>query len=195
MHFINRSIWNSSQDNEVVLNIIATVLAPSMHVVFTSGTYQCLCFIKSNSISGTSVWRGVATVPWPSPQTLKIKNVYTVFGSVYCQYSAVYTKMFNFRQITLFCLEKHFSKHKMTIFSTNLGGGMASLTLPWLRICFALPRKFSAYATDYNCLLFIIIPPVTDVHVMLKKIECERRIWSTKRGQGKTERHLYLSIK
>jgi len=24
----------------------------------------------------------------------------------------------------------------------------------------------------YNCLLFIIIPPVTDVHVMLKKIEC-----------------------
>ena len=47
----------------------------------------------------------------------------------------------------------------------------------------------------YNCLLFIIIPPVTDVHVMLKKIECERKIWSTKRSQGKTERHLYLSIK
>jgi len=47
----------------------------------------------------------------------------------------------------------------------------------------------------YNCLLFIIIPPVTDVHVMLKQIECERRVWSTKRCQGKTERHLYLSIK
>jgi len=31
--------------------------------------------------------------------------------------------------------------------------------------------------------------------VMLKKIECERRVWSTKRSQGKTERHLYLSIK
>jgi len=28
----------------------------------------------------------------------------------------------------------------------------------------------------YNCLLFIIIPLVTDVHVMLKKIECERRV-------------------
>jgi len=42
--------------------------------------------------------------------------------------------------------------------------------------------------------MFIIIPPVTDVHMMLKKIECERRIWSTKCGQGKTERHLYLSI-
>jgi len=35
---------------------------------------------------------------------------------------------------------------------------------------------------------------VTDVHVMLKKIECERRVWSTKRSQGKTERHLYFSI-
>jgi len=46
--------------------------------------------------------------------------------------------MFNFRRITLFCLEKRLSKHKMTIFSKNLGG-MAPL---------APPRKFSAYATD-----------------------------------------------
>jgi len=30
--------------------------------------------------------------------------------------------MFNFRRITLFCLEKRLPKHKMTIFSTNLGG-------------------------------------------------------------------------
>ena len=30
--------------------------------------------------------------------------------------------MFRFRRITLFCLEKCLSKHKMTIFSTNLGG-------------------------------------------------------------------------
>jgi len=30
--------------------------------------------------------------------------------------------MFNFRRITLFCLEKRLSKHKITIFSTNLGG-------------------------------------------------------------------------
>jgi len=37
--------------------------------------------------------------------------------------------------------------------------------------------------------------PVTDVHVMLKKIECKRRVWSTKRSQGKTERHLNYSIK
>jgi len=28
----------------------------------------------------------------------------------------------------------------------------------------------------YNCFLFIIILPVTDVPVMLKKIECERRV-------------------
>jgi len=32
------------------------------------------------------------------------------------------TKMFDFRRITLFCLEKRLSKHKMTIFSKNLGG-------------------------------------------------------------------------
>jgi len=28
-----------------------------------------------------------------------------------------------------------------------------------------------------------------------EEIECERRIWSAKRSQGKTERYLYLSIK
>jgi len=27
----------------------------------------------------------------------------------------------------------------MTIFSTNLGGGMAPLALPWLRLCFGPP--------------------------------------------------------
>jgi len=37
-------------------------------------------------------------------------------------------KMFAFRRITLFCLEKHLLKHKMTIFSKNLVGGMAPLT-------------------------------------------------------------------
>jgi len=31
-------------------------------------------------------------------------------------------KMFDFRRITLFCLEKRLSKHKMTIFSENLWG-------------------------------------------------------------------------
>jgi len=31
-------------------------------------------------------------------------------------------KMFDFRRVTLFCLEKRFSKHKITIFSKNFGG-------------------------------------------------------------------------
>jgi len=31
-------------------------------------------------------------------------------------------KMFDFRRITLFCLEKRLSKHKMTMFSKNVGG-------------------------------------------------------------------------
>ena len=95
--------------------------------------------MRPDNAVDTSVQRLVATVPWPSPSTLKIKNVKTVFGSVYCQYSAVYTKMFNFRRTTLFCLEKRFSKHKITIFSTNLGGGMAPLALPWLRLFFDPP--------------------------------------------------------
>jgi len=30
--------------------------------------------------------------------------------------------MFDFRRITLFCLEKRLSKHKMTVISKNLGG-------------------------------------------------------------------------
>jgi len=47
----------------------------------------------------------------------------------------------------------------------------------------------------YNCLLFIIIPPVTDVPMMLKRIECEKRVWPKKSGQEKTECHLSLSIR
>jgi len=42
----------------------------------------------------------------------------------------VVAKMFDFTRITLFCLEKRLSKHKMTIFSKNLGGGMAPLPPP-----------------------------------------------------------------
>jgi len=42
-------------------------------------------------------------------------------------------KRFDFRRITLFCLEKRLSKHKMTIFSKNLGGPWP-LWPPWLRL-------------------------------------------------------------
>jgi len=44
----------------------------------------------------------------------------------------------------------------------------------------------------YNCALFIIIPAVTEVHVMLKRIECEKRVWLTICSLGKVEHHLYL---
>jgi len=57
------------------------------------------------------------------------------------------------------------------------------------------PQHHGCISHYYNCLLFIIIPPVKDVHVMLKKIECERRVWSTKLIQRMTKRHLYLSMK
>ena len=39
-------------------------------------------------------------------------------------------KMFDFRRTTLFCLGKRFSKHKMTIFSKNVWGGIAPLDPP-----------------------------------------------------------------
>jgi len=71
---------------------------------------------------------------------------------VYCQYSAVYTKMFKFRRITLYCLEKRLSKHKMTILSKNLGG-MAPLAPPGYVYVLAPLRKFSAYATGRAYLL------------------------------------------
>jgi len=47
--------------------------------------------------------------------------------------------MFGFRRITLFCLEKRLSKHKMTIFSKNLGG----------LVPFVPPTDY-AYANLYN---------------------------------------------
>jgi len=38
--------------------------------------------------------------------------------------------MLDFRRITLFCLEKRLSKHKMTIFSEKLEGAMAPFAPP-----------------------------------------------------------------
>ena len=43
------------------------------------------------------------------------------------------SKMFDFRRITLFCLDKRLAKQKMTIFSKNLGGPWP-LWPPWLRL-------------------------------------------------------------
>jgi len=56
-------------------------------------------------------------------------------------------KMFDFRRITLFCLEKCLSKHKMTIFSENFFGGMAPLP-PWLRLWSLLDRVLKGYAVQ-----------------------------------------------
>jgi len=79
-------------------------------------------------------------VPWPPSDPKNIK--------MYKQYSAVYTKMFNFRRITLFCLEKRLSKHKMIIFSKNLGR-QGPFGTPGYAYALALTRKFSAHATGW----------------------------------------------
>ena len=49
-------------------------------------------------------------------------------------------KMFDFRQITLFYLEKRLSKHKMTIVSKNLGA--MALSPPWLHLWFNVSAKW-----------------------------------------------------
>jgi len=93
------------------------------------------------SMSGTSVRRGEATVPWPPPQTLKIKNVKTVLSKTCFQNAQ---KCIFFGEIL-----------------QNFPGGHAcrmdvSSALPLKLICDVTrlwqnlypPRKFSAYATD-----------------------------------------------
>jgi len=56
-------------------------------------------------------------------------------------------KMFDFRRITLFCLEKHLSKHKMTIFSKNLGRAWPLRPPTWLRLC---SRQCGSFATKLS---------------------------------------------
>ena len=89
-------------------------LAANVEAVWISASLQLPHFaikhdylLSQNTIAGTSVQRGALCHGPPSDP----KNEKT-----YKQYSAVYTKMFNFRRITLFCLEKRLSKHKMTLF-------------------------------------------------------------------------------
>jgi len=36
----------------------------------------------------------------------------------------------------------------------------------------------------HNCLLFIINLPVMDVHMLLKRMECEKGVWSKKTAKG-----------
>jgi len=58
--------------------------------------------------------------------------------------------MFDFRRITLFCLEKRLSKHKMTIFSKNfvVHGPFGP---PWLRLWPKLMwrRDYATYNVEF----------------------------------------------
>ena len=96
-------------------------------------------------------------------------------NKMYKQHSAVYAKMFNFRRITLFCLEKRLSKHKMTIFSKNLGW-QSPFVPPGYAYALPPPRKFSAYATACRsavlgpCPKFVIHPLLQSFHAWLHRI-------------------------
>jgi len=75
--------------------------------------------------------------------------------------------MFDFRRITLFCLEKRLSKHKITIFSKNFGG-------PWL-LC---PPYGYAYAL------------LQSTHYFL-----QRRVLASKNLPSKLKKVLDISVK
>ena len=60
--------------------------------------------------------------------------------------------MFDFRRITLFCLEKRLSKDKMTIFSKNFGEH-DPFRPPWLRLCSCPGRHLTSLrpCCDSSC--------------------------------------------
>ena len=58
--------------------------------------------------------------------------------------------IFDFRRITLFCLEKRLSKHKMTIFSKNLGESMSPLAPPGYAYDSAPCQKF--HSKSFTCI-------------------------------------------
>jgi len=68
-------------------------------------------------------------------------------------------KMFDFRRITLFCLEKRFSKHKMTVFSKNLVGGHGSFGPPGYAYashwCRTFPLLFVQVGCGFLCGLWV----------------------------------------
>ena len=58
-------------------------------------------------------------------------------------------KIFDFKWLTLFCLEKRLWKHKMTIFSKNLAGAIAPLAP------LATPMCMSCYPLNFAAVRFV----------------------------------------
>jgi len=74
-------------------------------------------------------------------------------------------KMIDFRRITLFCVEKRISKHKMTIFSKNLGDHgpfrPPSLATPMVVGGFNAPgdsAKESSHLPMHGIFAFLLLP-------------------------------------
>jgi len=101
--------------------------------------------------------------------------------------------MFNFRRITLFCLEKRLSKHKMTIFSKNLGGH-GRFGPPWLRLCFDPPSEIFCVRHWLRPMIWSLADRVhvIDLGVMLQKnIYFERKVWRTTEVKHKTRSSVF----
>jgi len=82
-------------------------------------------------------------------------------------------KMFYFRRITLFCLEKRLSKHKMTMFSKIWGGHGAfgsSTPMQGLRLCKGTQSAMSAVLQCLNILRQILLKIARSVCFVLDKV-------------------------
>jgi len=71
----------------------------------------------------------------------------------------------------------------MTIFSTNLGGGMAPLVLPWLRLCFGLPLG--------NFLRTPLVVPATKVEVQSHLFSCATVVSNIRKLHKPLVRYIY----
>ena len=75
--------------------------------------------------------------------------------------------MFDFRRKALFCLEKRLSKHKMTLFSKNLGGngppGYSYGPRQWNQRGLFQPRDYLSQNPETDCMMRVCFDCHTSV--------------------------------
>jgi len=110
---------------------------------FSPNTPKCLnlLFASTSSwgrVAGQEIRLRVCPPPTKSPPHHKQARCWRLTGYSFVAYHKQWRsqpknwggKMFDFKQIALFCLEKRPLKHRITIFFKHLGGAMALLPPP-----------------------------------------------------------------
>ena len=117
------------------------------------GLYQELLIFSFSTDDGRLIWGYLPNLRVRKQWRSQPKNLWGA-------------KKFDFRRITLFCLEKRLSEHKMTIFSKKLGGH-GPFAPPWLRLC---PQRYDeiiskswTYALHTICVQSQIISAVIEM--------------------------------